>query len=99
MDACVVCDLNGVSTRTLNITPGQMPPGFCTMVQHSMQWLAFVAGSASLSINVAVSSCMQANGVEMGIYASDDCQTFKLVSNCNTNMYANQTWSFQLQNP
>lgn len=99
MDACVVCDLNGVSTRTLNITPGQMPPGFCTMVQHSMQWLAFVAGSASLSINVAVSSCMQANGVEMGIYASDDCQTFKLVSNCNTNMYANQTWSFSTTEP
>lgn len=99
MDACVVCDLNGVSARTLNITPGQMPPGFCTMVQHSMQWLAFVAGSSSLSINVAVSSCMQANGVEMGIYASSDCQTFKLVSNCNTNMYANQTWSFSTTEP
>lgn len=99
MDACVVCDLNGVSARTLNITPGQMPPGFCTMVQHSMQWLAFIAGSANLSINVAVSSCMQANGVEMGIYASDDCQTFRLISNCNTNMFANQTWPFSTTEP
>ncbi len=99
MDACLVCDLNGVSARTLNITPGQMPAGFCTQVQHSMQWLAFIAGSTNLSINVSVSNCNQANGVEMGIYASDDCQTFKLISNCNTNMFANQTWPFSTTEP
>jgi gliding motility-associated-like protein len=93
-DACMVCDLNGVSARTTNTIPGQSPAGYCTQIVHSMQWLAFVAGSANLTLNVAVSGCNQNNGVEMGIYASDDCQTFKLVSNCNTNMYNNQTWSF-----
>jgi gliding motility-associated-like protein len=98
-DACLVCDLNGVTARTTNTIVGQAPPGFCTMVVHSMQWLAFVAGSTSLSINVSVSNCNQANGVEMGIYASDDCQTFRLVSNCNTNMYANQTWPFSTTEP
>lgn len=98
-DACVVCDLNGVSARTTNTTQGQSPPGYCTMVVHSMQWLAFVAGSANLSINVAVSGCNQNNGVEMGIYASDDCQTFRLVSNCNTNMFNNQTWPFTTTEP
>lgn len=98
-DACVVCDLNGVSARTTNTSQGQSPPGYCTMVVHSMQWLAFVAGSANLSINVAVSGCNQNNGVEMGIYASDDCQTFRLVSNCNTNMYNNQTWPFTTTEP
>ncbi len=98
-DACLVCDLNGVTARTTNTIVGQSPPGFCTMIVHSMQWLAFVAGSTSLSINVSVSNCMQANGVEMGIYASDDCQTFRLVSNCNTNMYANQTWPFSTTEP
>lgn len=98
-DACLVCDLNGVTAKTTNTIVGQAPPGFCTMVQHSMQWLAFIAGSTSLSFNVSVSNCTQANGVEMGVYASDDCQTFKLVSNCNTNMYANQTWPFTTTEP
>lgn len=97
--ACVVCDLNGVSARTTNTIMGQSPPGFCTMVVHSMQWLAFVAGSPNLSINVAVSACNQANGVEMGIYSSPDCSSFTLVSNCNTNMYANQTWAFSTNAP
>ncbi|MBK9270442.1 MAG: gliding motility-associated C-terminal domain-containing protein [Saprospiraceae bacterium] len=92
--ACVVCDLNGVSARTTNGVQGQSPPGYCTMVVHSMQWLAFVAGSPNLSINVAVSGCTQNNGVEMGIYASMDCSSFNLVSNCNTNMFNNQTWPF-----
>lgn len=97
--ACVVCDLNGVSARTTNTIMGQSPPGFCTMVVHSMQWLAFVAGSPNLSINVAVSACLQANGIEMGIYSSPDCSSFTLVSNCNTNMYANQTWAFSTNSP
>ncbi len=98
-DACLVCDLNGVFAQTTNTIQGQAPPGFCTMVVHSMQWLAFIAGSTNLTLNVSVSSCIQANGVEMGIYASDDCQNFRLVSNCNTNMYANQTWSFTNTEP
>ena len=90
--ACVVCDLNGVTARTENSTQGQSPPGYCTMVVHTMQWLAFVAGSTNLSINVSVSGCTQPNGVEMGIYASMDCSSFNLVSNCNTNMCDDQTW-------
>ncbi|MBK7696237.1 MAG: hypothetical protein IPI30_18510, partial [Saprospiraceae bacterium] len=73
--AYVVCDLNGVSARTTNTIMGQSPPGFCTMVVHSMQWLAFVAGSPNLSINVAVSA-WAANGIEMGIYSSPDCSSF-----------------------
>ncbi|HEX5625372.1 MAG TPA: hypothetical protein VFX48_05100, partial [Saprospiraceae bacterium] len=86
--------MNGVSARTTHTIVGQVPAGYCTQVAHSMQWLAFIAGSVNLSINVAVSGCTQNNGVEMGIYASDDCQSFRLVSNCNTNMFNNQTWSF-----
>jgi len=69
------------------------------MVVHTMQWLAFVAGSTNLSINVSVSGCTQPNGVEMGIYASMDCSSFNLVSNCNTNMYDNQTWPFTTTTP
>ncbi len=98
-DACLVCDLNGVTAKTTNTIVGQAPPGFCTMVQHSLQWLAFIAGSTNLSFNVSVSNCTQNNGVEMGVYASDDCQTFRLVSNCNTNMFANQTWPFTTTEP
>ena len=53
-----------------------MPPGFCTVhgtTQHAVACFLLPA-RRSLNINVAVSSCMQANGVEMGIYASSDCR-------------------------
>ncbi|MEZ5059799.1 MAG: hypothetical protein R2879_22420, partial [Saprospiraceae bacterium] len=92
--ACVVCDLNGYTSTANQPIPGQMPPGYCTMVQHTMHWIGFIAGSTNLTISVNVYNCNQPNGLEMGIYESSDCSNFNLVSNCNTNMFANQYWTF-----
>lgn len=92
--ACVVCDLNGYTGSANQPIMGQMPPGYCTQVQHTMHWIGFIAGSTNLTISVSVFNCLQNGGLEMGIYESSDCSTFNLVSNCNTNMFNNNTWTF-----
>jgi gliding motility-associated-like protein len=97
--ACVVCDLDGFTNSTQQTFPGQEPPGFCTMIVHSMGWIGFVAGSTNLTISVQVFPCTLGTGIEMGIYATDDCQNFNLVSNCNTDMFQNNTYQFSNTEP
>ena len=93
--ACVVCDLDGYSSMTVNSIQGQAPPGYCTQIVHTMHWVGFVAGSANLTFDVQVDPCFTGSGIEMGIYQTDDCQNFSLVSNCNTAMIQNNTYPFQ----
>lgn len=98
--ACVLCgSLDGFSSSTAQAGVGQVIPGFCTQIVHSMKYVAFIAGSTSLSIDVSVGGCTLGNAIEMGIYDSPDCSTFNLVSNCNTQMNANTTYSFSTTEP
>lgn len=92
--ACVVCDLDGYSNATQNAQPGQSPPGYCTFVVHTMGWVGFVAGSTDLTISVDVGDCTTGNSIEMGIYQTPDCNTFELVSDCNTAMFEFTAYSF-----
>ncbi len=64
-----------------------------------MKYVAFIAGSTSLSLNVAVGGCTLGSAIEMGIYESPNCQLFNLVSNCNTMMNANTTYPFSTTEP
>lgn len=82
VEACIICDIDGFEGRHQSNIVGQAPPGFCTFIVHNAQWIAFQAGSIDLSIQIEVSNCDFNNGLEMGIYQSDDCQNFNLVSNC-----------------
>jgi PKD-like domain len=97
--ACVVCDLDGFSSATTQGIPGQAPPDFCTQVVHSMGWIGFVAGSTNLSIQVNVGACTQGNAIEMGMYKSEGCQTFSMVSDCNTFMPQNNSFVFSNTEP
>jgi gliding motility-associated-like protein len=85
-DACVVCDLNGVFGVTSHTSPGIAPPGYCTQVVHSIRYFGFIAGSTNLSFNVRVLGCTIGNSIELGVYESQNCGSFSLVSNCNTAM-------------
>jgi len=85
MDACIICDIDGFTGRHNANIVGQAPPGFageCTFVAHNMQWIAFIAGSTELSVNLAVSNCDQGFGLEFGLYEGIDCQNFRRISNC-----------------
>ena len=84
-DACIICDIDGFTGRHNATVVGQAPPGFageCTFVAHNMQWIAFIAGSTNLSVNMSVSNCEQGFGLEFGLYDGNDCQNFRRISNC-----------------
>ena len=94
LGACVVCDIDGF-TGTNNLTAqGQTFTGFCTTIFHNMSYIAFIAGSENLTINVAVSNCDIGRGIEVGIFESLDCQTFTPVTDCNTDVPANGNATF-----
>ena len=92
--ACVICDIDGFTGINNSTTQGQAPPGFCTTIVHHMQWIAFIAGTTDLTLEVEVFNCNDGPGLEIGIYQSSNCQSFQLVSNCNTDVQNNTTATF-----
>jgi|GEM_PF-422831 len=85
-DACVVCDIDGFTGRNVAEDFGELPPGFagdCTVNQHKAAWIAFIAGSTNLKIQMDVTNCTTGSGLELGIYAGDACGDFRRISNCH----------------
>jgi gliding motility-associated-like protein len=95
LQACIICDIDGFKGRNNSSITGQAPPGFCTTFVHHMQWIGFIAGSQDLSIEVTVSNCTRNNGLEIGLYESLNCQTFRRVSECDTDVRPGQTRLFE----
>jgi hypothetical protein len=89
--ACILCELDGYTSTTTQTSQGQIIPGYCTQVVHSMGYIGFVAGSVDLTFEVAVGACTLGNSIEMGVFQTDDCQTFDLVTDCNTAMFTGNT--------
>lgn len=81
-DACIICDIDGFTGRHESDVSGVAPLDFCTVVVHNAQWIAFIAGSEDLSIEIRVSNCQQGFGLEVGLYEGIDCQNFRMVSEC-----------------
>ena len=99
-DACVLCDIDGLTSLVTQGTLGTMPPGFCTMFQHGIHYIGFIPQTTDLNLNISVYNCtVGGNGLEMGIYQSTDCVNFTLMSNCNTDMFPNQTWPINSNKP
>lgn len=97
--ACILCELDGYTSTTTQTSQGQIIPGYCTQVVHSMGYIGFVAGSVDLTFQVAVGACTLGNSIEMGVFQTDDCQTFDLVTDCNTAMFTNNTYTFSNLEP
>lgn len=81
-DACIICDIDGFTGRHESNVSGMAPPDFCTFVVHNAQWIAFIAGSVDLTIQIEVSNCQQGFGLEVGLYEGIDCQNFRMISTC-----------------
>ncbi len=92
--ACILCDLNGYSNTTIQVTPGDPPPGFCTFVVHNIGWVGFIAGSVDLTFEVEVFPCTLGNSIELGIYEAPNCMNSALVGTCNTEMIEGNTYTF-----
>jgi len=95
LDACVICDIDGFTGRNDLSTQGQGFDGFCTTQFNLMSYIAFIAGTEDLEIEVTVTNCEFPNlGLEVGLFESFDCQTFEPVSFCDTDVEPNTTVSF-----
>jgi len=81
-DACIICDIDGFTGRHESSVIGEAPPDFCTIVVHNAQWIAFIAGSEDLEVQLSVSNCRDDVGLEFAIYEAVDCQFYNMVSNC-----------------
>ncbi len=110
LDACIICDIDGFRGRNDNggvKDEGDLPVGFCTSINHNIQWIGFVANSADLEFTITVTNCEKGavaynGGLEAGIFEVESCQLSKAVpkSNCNTSMLVeglsaeNGVWPF-----
>ncbi|MBK8700466.1 MAG: gliding motility-associated C-terminal domain-containing protein [Saprospiraceae bacterium] len=94
-EACIICDINGFTGINNSTIQGQAPPGFCTTQVHHMQWIAFIAGSTNLTIELKVFKCRSNNGLEVGIYEAISCQNYKLVTDCDTDIPPNTSRIFK----
>jgi gliding motility-associated-like protein len=96
-DACIICDIDGFTGINNSTTTGEAPPGFCTSYVHHMQWIAFIAGTTDVAIEMSVTNCNNpgsGGGLEVGIYKSLDCKKYELVSNCDTDIPNNTKETF-----
>jgi len=82
IEACIICDIDGFTGRHDSDVSGSAPSDFCTLLVHNAQWIAFIAGSTELTVNIAVSNCDLGVGLEIAIYEAINCENFNLVSNC-----------------
>ncbi len=85
-DACIICDIDGFTGRNNSTIRGQAPPDFCTTEVHHMQWIGFIAGTVDLTLEVTISNCSRNQGLEIGLYESLNCQTFRRISECDTDI-------------
>ncbi len=94
-EACIICDIDGFTGVNGGTEQGVAPDGFCTTVWHNIQWIAFMAGSTDITLQVDVFNCTLTGwGLEIGIYESLDCENTLLVSNCDTNVSNNSSGTF-----
>ncbi len=92
--ACVICDIDGFTGRNNLTAQGQTFQGFCTTQFHNMSYIAFIAGSTDLSVKVTVTNCTINWGLEIGFFESPDCQGFEPITECNTDVAPNTSYTF-----
>ncbi|MBR9922614.1 MAG: T9SS type B sorting domain-containing protein [Bacteroidetes bacterium] len=93
-EACIICDIDGFTGINDSPVQGVAPPGFCTFGVQNITWIAFLAGSTNLTLEVAVSNCQNNIGLQIGIYEGINCQNYELVSNCENSIPPGTTATF-----
>ncbi len=96
-EACVICDINGFTGTNDLQDNGQSPPGFCSF-PDDMHWIAFIAGSTSLSIRIDVSNCsiggFGQQSLDLGFYESLDCVNFSPITECRMDLENGDSFVF-----
>ncbi len=94
-DACIICDIDGFSGINNSPINGVAPPDFCTQSQDNIQWIAFIAGTTNLTLEVFVGDCTGGDReLQIGIYEGINCTNFQRVSNCDNSIPQNTSELF-----
>ena len=93
LDACIICDIDGFTGRNDNggrRDEGDMPQGFCTTINHNIQWIGFLATDSELTLRLTVTDCEdgRADGLEAGVYYVEECDRAgaTAVATCNSDI-------------
>lgn len=96
-ESCVLCGIDGFTNTNSSTDLGMAPPGFCAPQLHNTQWVGFVAGSTSISMQIDVFDCqINGDGLQIGIYGTQNCEDFQLVSECYPSIPENTFAQFNM---
>ncbi len=103
-EACIICDIDGFNGINDENENGVAPFDFCTTIEHNIQWIAFIAGSENLTLEMTIGDCIVdgqgwGGSLEVGIYRGIDCENFEQVTECNTDIQAGTSWAFENDEP
>ena len=80
-DAPILCNLDGYCSNNALAENSGTPDAFCGQVENN-SWLAFIAGSTKLSIEISVSNCKDNYGLQAQFFSTNDYIHFKAESDC-----------------
>ncbi len=102
-DACVICDINGFTSRNDLSAGGQDIGGIFCSGADDMHFIAFIAGTPNLSIRIDVDNCNQGwcneISLDLGFYESLDCQNFTRITPCRMDLRNNDSFIFDTTTP
>jgi hypothetical protein len=87
--ACVPCDgidYGYVGTNTAYGDISAFPPGFCAPQLHSPSFHTFIAGSTFIILEVFPFDCWFGDGIQVGVYTTDDCMDWIGPFHCNPSL-------------
>ncbi len=80
-DAPLLCDLDGYCSNNMAATDSGTPNAFCGIVENN-NWVAFLAGSETFTLELTVSNCNFGTGLQAQIFSTANCDFYTAVSNC-----------------
>jgi hypothetical protein len=87
-EACVYCNIDGLKGRNTTLR-GNLPPTFCTPATDNAQWIAFVAATHDVTVEVSVNNCVKGDGLETALFTGDGCSNMAVISSCFTDVNNN----------
>ncbi len=80
--ACIICDIDGFEGRNDGESSTLAPDIFCSQGDQKVTWIAFIAGTPNLEMEVEVSNCTVNDGLQVGVFETDDCINFRQAMTC-----------------
>ena len=103
LDACIICDIDGFTGRNDNggsVDEGDIPRGFCTTINHNIQWIGFLATDSELTLSLTVTDCENGSsgGLEAGVYYVEECDRAGAVpvAECNSEIPNGTATEFEM---